>query len=110
MGARITDASRVLYPDEARYLDTGDAHAFTALWSRYRDDVRAFLQAAGFTCRQAEARINDVFVRMMDSRESVDRSQPLRETLRDIAGGLTAPKRGECGTDFSDYEPNGTAR
>lgn len=74
-----------LYPDEALFLDTSDAHAFLSLYARHRDSVCAELETAGLSRREAETRINEVFVRMMDGRSGVDRSRRLAETLRGFA-------------------------
>jgi hypothetical protein len=85
MGGRNTTTPGGLYPDEARYLDTADGSAFLSLYMRHRDGVRAELEAAGLSTREAEARINEVFVWMMDGRSEADRSRPLADTLRDLA-------------------------
>lgn len=85
MGDGITAAQGGIYPDEACYLDTADGTAFLSLYVRHRDGVRTALEEAGLSTREAEARINEVFVRMMDGRSGVDRFRPLADTLRDLA-------------------------
>jgi hypothetical protein len=75
----------VLEPDEAFYLATGSADAFTKLYARHRVLVREALESAGLDREQAESQVVVVFVRMIDLRTKVDRSKPLGDSLREHA-------------------------
>jgi len=67
-----------------------DGLAFNEVYRRYRDQVRAAMQAAGLDLRAAEVRVGSVFLRTRYDSAGIPMSVSLRDRLfavaREVAG------------------------
>ena len=88
--------------DEVQFLREGDPGALVRLWSLHRPGVRDALLREGLEARDADRLVNEVFVAVIDARESIDATRAFEPILREFVTWVARAHRAKTAAPLDE--------